>query len=120
MVLLGDAAAGFLPTAGIGAGMAMESAWALARMLRHAHPGAISGLLQAYEAAQRPRVEAAQDTSRQLARLMFHRSRLLASVRDVAFRMVSVQVALKPIQRLLATKPEPDRVATELVAVSSE
>ena len=30
VALLGDAAAGFLPTAGIGAGMAMESAWVLA------------------------------------------------------------------------------------------
>ena len=33
VVLLGDAAAGFLPTAGIGAGMALESALALTKEL---------------------------------------------------------------------------------------
>src|SRR5699024_8935368 len=86
-VLLGDAAAGFLPTAGIGAGMAMESAWVLATMLRSLLPTAEAGLvtdvtaarpdqanrvaadelaatLARYEQEQRPRVETAQDTSR--------------------------------------------------------
>ena len=44
-VLLGDAAAGFLPTAGIGAGMAMGSAGVLADELSAlaARPGAASG-----------------------------------------------------------------------------
>lgn len=111
-VLLGDAAAGFLPTAGIGAGMAMESAWVLARMLRHAHPQTVTALLKAYETAQRPRVEAAQDTSRRLAGLMFHRSAILAVLRQLAMRMVSVKVAIRPIQRLLADKPDPDEIAS--------
>lgn len=106
-ILLGDAAAGFLPTAGIGAGMAIESAWVLARMLRQAPPEAIPETLQAYEKAQRPRVEAAQTNSRRLAQMMFHRSRALAIVRDLAMRIVSVKAALKPIQRLLANPPEP-------------
>lgn len=114
-VLLGDAAAGFLPTAGIGAGMALESAWVLTRILRHAQRDAFVSLLHAYERVQRPRVEAAQDTSRRLADLMFHRSRLLAASRDIAIRIVSVEVALKPIQNLLASKPDPDRVAMEAV-----
>ncbi|RZQ65856.1 FAD-dependent oxidoreductase [Amycolatopsis suaedae] len=109
-VLLGDAAAGFLPTAGIGAGMAMESAWVLARTLRTARRDTLPALLRAYEREQRPRVEAAQDTSRRLARLMFHRSRALAVLRDLTTRFVSVDVALKPIQRLLAERPEPGRV----------
>lgn len=110
-VLLGDAAAGFLPTAGIGAGMAMESAWMLTRILRSANPDNLIPLLQAYEAAQRPRVEAAQNTSRRLAMMMFHRSRLLAVLREAAMRMVTVEVALKPIQRLLAHPPDPDETA---------
>lgn len=112
-VLLGDAAAGFLPTAGIGAGMAMESAWVLTRMLRHADRANVATLLRAFEAAQRPRVEAAQQTSRGLARIMFRQSRLLAILRELAMRFMSVEVALKPIQKLLANKPDPDRIARE-------
>jgi salicylate hydroxylase len=110
-VLLGDAAAGFLPTAGIGAGMAMESAWVLSRMLDHADGAELADLLAAYERAQRPRVETAQDNSRQLARLMFHRSRLLAVLRELALRAVSVEAAIRPVQRLLQTRPDPDAVA---------
>lgn len=110
-VLLGDAAAGFLPTAGIGAGMAMESAWVLARMLRYADPGNLPAVLDAYETAQKPRVESAQDNSRALARLMFRQSHLLAFLRDWAMRLVSVEMAIKPIQKLVANKPDPDRLA---------
>jgi salicylate hydroxylase len=106
-VLLGDAAAGFLPTAGIGAGMAMESAWVLNRMLRHADRPRLADVLHAYERAQRPRVEAAQANSRQLASLMFRRSRILAWARELAMRVISVERALRPIQRLLQTQPDP-------------
>ncbi|MHC9293591.1 FAD-dependent oxidoreductase [Mycobacterium sp. LTG2003] len=113
-VLLGDAAAGFLPTAGIGAGMAMESAWVLCRMLNSTDGRRLTDVLGAYESTQRPRVEAAQDNSRQLARLMFRRSRGLAVLREVAMRIVSVDIALKPIQRLVAEQPKPDEVAASL------
>ncbi|MGE0542008.1 MAG: FAD-dependent oxidoreductase [Dehalococcoidia bacterium] len=113
-VLLGDAAAGFLPTAGIGAGMAMESAWVLGRMLRRARPDMVPRLLQAYEAAQRPRVEEAQDNSRLLAKLVFQRSSVVAVLRDIAMRLMSVQAALKPIQRLLASGPKPDQIAARV------
>lgn len=104
-VLLGDAAAGFLPTAGIGAAMAMESAWVLARDLRAATTDNLSRVLRDYEAAQRPRVETAQQTSRQLARWMFSTSGAVAVLRDVAMRAVSVKVALRSVERLLATSP---------------
>ncbi|GAB3765482.1 FAD-dependent oxidoreductase [Microlunatus parietis] len=113
IVLLGDAGAGFLPTAGIGAGMAMESAWVLGRMIIDGRELAVPDLLTRYEIAQRPRVEAAQDNSRTLARMMFRRSRLLAVVRDTAARMLSVQAVLKPIQGLLATAPDPGRALRE-------
>ncbi|WP_277050741.1 FAD-dependent oxidoreductase [Ruania albidiflava] len=129
-VLLGDAAAGFLPTAGIGAGMAMESAWVLATMLRSLLPTAEPGLvtdvtaarptqagrvaagqlaaaLARYEREQRPRMETAQDTSRSLARWMFSQSTVLAVLRDLAFRVLSVQSAIAPITRLLADPPDP-------------
>jgi 2-polyprenyl-6-methoxyphenol hydroxylase-like FAD-dependent oxidoreductase len=112
-VLLGDAAAGFLPTAGVGAGMAMESAWVLARMLRHADRAGLSRLLRAFEQGQRPRVEAAQDNSRQLAKVMFRRSRTLAWARELAMRFMSVERALRPIQRLLGNQPDPDALVRE-------
>jgi salicylate hydroxylase len=137
-VLLGDAAAGFLPTAGIGAGMAMESAGVLAEELSAltTGPGAVSSggvrtgssgaagpvvipfeggpdaasstvaALERFETRQRPRVEAAHDNSRSLARLMFGRSRLLAFARDQAFRFISIRTALKPILQLLESPPK--------------
>ncbi len=115
-VLLGDAAAGFLPTAGIGAGMAMESAWVLARLLLHHESNdggpSLPALLASFETRQRPRVEAAQDNSRQLARLMFRRSRVWAVVRDLVARRVSVATALGPIRKLLADLPSVTPPAT--------
>ena len=71
VVLLGDAAVGFLPTAGIGASMAMESAAALNDILSRTGPGFLELALERFERRHRPRVEAAQKTSRQLGRLMF-------------------------------------------------
>ncbi|PFG31703.1 FAD-dependent oxidoreductase [Paramicrobacterium agarici] len=100
-VLLGDAAAGFLPTAGIGAGMAMESAWVLTGVLADAVSTDVGAALTAYEAEQRPRVESAQSNSRQLARLMFRRSTLLAHVRNIAMRLMTIEAALGPIKKLL-------------------
>ena len=118
-VLLGDAAAGFLPTAGIGAGMAMESAGVLAGELSAlaTRPSTASSAgssvasepvaaLERFEARQRPRVEAAHDNSRSLARLMFGRSRLFAFGRDQAFRFISIRTALKPILHLLESPPK--------------
>lgn len=110
-ILLGDAAAGFLPTAGIGAGMAMESAWVLTRLMRYSNSENLNQLLKAFESAQKPRVESAQNNSRQLAGLMFKQSSLLANIRDLAMRFMSVKVALKPIQRILDTLPDPDQIA---------
>jgi 2-polyprenyl-6-methoxyphenol hydroxylase-like FAD-dependent oxidoreductase len=103
--LLGDAASGFLPTAGIGAGMAMESAGVLARKLAGAEAAEVPRVLAAFEAAQRPRVDAAQDNSRQLARLAFRDSVAIAAVRDLAMRFFTLRMALGPIRKLLETAP---------------
>ena len=104
--LVGDAAAGFLPTAGVGAAMAMESAAVLGRSLVEAVPGSVADTLRRYEARQRPRVQAAQQNSRVLARLMFRRSLPVAVVRDVAARFVTLDRALAPISRLLSDNPD--------------
>ncbi|SDD48194.1 FAD-dependent oxidoreductase [Glycomyces harbinensis] len=103
IALVGDAAAGFLPTAGIGAGMAVESAWVLAHHLAGDAP--VLPALRAYERTQRPRVEAAQRNSRRLAPMMFNRSPAAAAVRDAAARFVPLGVALRPIRKLLDTRP---------------
>ncbi|GAA5153097.1 FAD-dependent monooxygenase [Pseudonocardia eucalypti] len=105
VALLGDAAAGFLPTAGIGACMAMESAWMLAGHLRGIPRERVPEALRAYERAQRPRVEAAQRNSRQLARLVFGEGWWLPVVRDTATRVLPVRAALGPIRKLLNTRP---------------
>lgn len=105
VVLLGDAAAGFLPTAGVGAGMAMESAGVLAQLVLDAEPEHLAAALRAYERTQRPRVEVAQNTSRRLAKLTFSRSRLLAVVRELLAARLSISAALRPITKLVATSP---------------
>lgn len=105
VALLGDSAAGFLPTAGVGAGMAMESAGVLAEAVLGADRNTLPEALRAYEARQRPRVEVAQTTSRRLASLTFRRSRLLAAIRDRIAAGVSVGTALRPIRKLLTDSP---------------
>jgi salicylate hydroxylase len=107
VALVGDAAAGFLPTAGIGAAMAMESAWVLAGLLGAAAPERVLDVLGRYEEAQRPRVEAAQANSRQLARLMFLRSPALSGLRNTVARFVPLRTALRPIVELLRHQPRP-------------
>jgi salicylate hydroxylase len=109
-VLLGDAAAGFLPTAGIGAGMSMESAQMLAASLEGIPPSQLPAALARYEAVQRPRVEQAQSTSRQLAGLMFHLPKILTGPREVLFRLVSIKAALAPIIDLLKHPAGTDKV----------
>ncbi|MGO2036739.1 MAG: FAD-dependent oxidoreductase [Brevibacterium sp.] len=100
-VLLGDAAAGFLPTAGIGAGMAIESAHMLAAALDGIGPKQLGEALARYESVQRPRVEQAQNASQQLAGLMFHLPRVFAGLRSLLLRFVSLRTALGPIIDLL-------------------
>lgn len=112
VALLGDAAAGFLPTAGVGAAMAMESAAVLGRELAACQAVSVPNALDAYERTQRPRVQTAQDNSRQLARLMFRRGRLVTGVRDTLTWFVGVKTALGPIRKLLAQRgPSPARPA---------
>lgn len=65
----------------------------------------VADALLDYERRQRPRIEAAQDSSRQLARLMFRRNAALAMVRDFAVRAIPLGVVLTPIRKLLDEAP---------------
>jgi len=56
--------------------------------------------LREYERQQRPRVIAAHENSRQLARLMFRDGRVICTLRDIAMRGANLRMALRPIINL--------------------
>lgn len=101
IVLLGDAAAGFLPTAGVGASMAMDSAAALADELSRAQADRMGYALALFERRQRGRVEAAQKNSRDLARFMFVNSRTACMLRDQAMRFYSLERMIAGISGIM-------------------
>jgi 2-polyprenyl-6-methoxyphenol hydroxylase-like FAD-dependent oxidoreductase len=99
VVLLGDAALGFLPTAGVGASMAMESAAVLADELSRTDVADLPHALGLYVKRRRRRAESIQDDSRKLARMMFVRSPIVASLRNVATHFYSVEGLARDLAR---------------------
>ncbi len=82
IALCGDAAVGFLPTAGVGASNAMRAAAALADELSRAATTTVPLALELYEKRCRSVIERNQTDSRRLARMMFVHRRPLAWARD--------------------------------------
>ena len=82
VVLVGDAACGFLPTAGIGATMALNGAAVLADELSRVDATYVCNGLKLYVERQKVRTEAAQSKSRQLGELMFVHDKPAAWGRD--------------------------------------
>lgn len=101
LILLGDAAAGFLPTAGVGASMAMDSAAALADELSRSDREHLEFALKLYERRQRSRVEKAQKNSRQLAKLMFVNNAFLAKIRNLLLPFYTMDHFLKDIRQVM-------------------
>ena len=101
VALLGDAACAFLPTAGIGASMAMESASVLADELSRASPRDVPLALSFFERRRRTRVEAAQEDSRKRSKLMFKKSAPLAWARNQAIRFMKLDSLAKDIVKML-------------------
>jgi len=101
IVLLGDAACAFLPTAGIGASMAMESAAVLADELSRAGAAEIPLALANYQRRRRKRVEAAQDDSRNLARRMFASRGPMSWLRNRAMGFMSLESLAQNIFEML-------------------
>lgn len=99
VVLLGDAAAGFLPTAGIGATMAMESAAVLADELSRTDARWLHHALELFEKRRRHRVEAIQGDSRRLARMMFVKSSTLAGIRKLITRFYTLEMFASSIAK---------------------
>ncbi|MEZ5395012.1 MAG: FAD-dependent monooxygenase [Bryobacterales bacterium] len=91
VVLLGDSAAAFLPTAGVGASMAMESAAVLADELSRTDTRFLPHALSLYVKRRKSRVESIQDDSRRLARAMFVKSATIAHIRDLATKFYSLE-----------------------------
>ncbi|HVN26577.1 MAG TPA: NAD(P)/FAD-dependent oxidoreductase [Candidatus Paceibacterota bacterium] len=83
VVLIGDAAHGFEPFAGLGGSLAMEDAYVLAGELKKApdaSEGAISRALEAYEAKRRRRVEEARTLTNRMQGWATIRSPLLRKI----------------------------------------
>jgi 2-polyprenyl-6-methoxyphenol hydroxylase-like FAD-dependent oxidoreductase len=90
VVLVGDAAAGFLPTAGIGASMAMNGAASLADELGRTDAKYLGSALKAYEQRQKARTEKAQSISRELGKFMLVDSKPLGWLRDEFSKVYTV------------------------------
>lgn len=101
VVLLGDAACSFLPAAGIGASMALESAAVLADELSRADARSIEHAFHLYEKRRRGRAEAAQDDAHNLAAWLSTSSPALAWTRDQFLRLASVNSLTATIARSL-------------------
>jgi 2-polyprenyl-6-methoxyphenol hydroxylase-like FAD-dependent oxidoreductase len=99
--LLGDAADAFLPTAGIGATMAMLSAEALADELSRTDAAYLPTALQLCQRRQPPKVVAAQQNSRTLAHLMMVRSPIMAWGREMLMHFYSPDRALKDFIKVM-------------------
>jgi 2-polyprenyl-6-methoxyphenol hydroxylase-like FAD-dependent oxidoreductase len=100
-VLLGDAAAAFLPTAGVGASVAMDSAAALSDELARADAAHLEFALSLYEKRQRNRAERAQKNSRDLARFMFVNNPLVAFGRDQFMRVYTLKQLIRDISKVM-------------------
>lgn len=102
VALLGDAACSFLPTAGVGASMALESAAVMADELSRCDAAFVPRAFDFYEKRRRHRVEAAQEDSRKLAVWMSAESAALVWTRDQFLRFATPESLVKNIARSLS------------------
>ncbi|HEX5327079.1 MAG TPA: FAD-dependent monooxygenase [Acetobacteraceae bacterium] len=95
VVLIGDAATAFLPSAGVGASMALESSAVLADELLRVEAASVPHALRMSEKRHRRRVERAQQASRNLAKVMTVTSRPAAWARGEIMKHYSVERLVK-------------------------
>lgn len=102
VALLGDASSALLPSAGVSASCAMESAAVLADELRRVDTETVPQALPLYFARRFHRVERMQRESRLIGRLMFTSSRLVSAGRNAVLRTTPfADSRLKAMKRLL-------------------
>jgi 2-polyprenyl-6-methoxyphenol hydroxylase-like FAD-dependent oxidoreductase len=100
VALVGDAAHAILPSAGVGASMAIESAYVLADELSRASSVQVAAALCRYEQRRRARTDRVQRQSRQLMWMIRPRNPIITGVRDAAMRMMpssTFQSMFKPL-----------------------
>lgn len=97
VALVGDAATGFLPTAGVGASNAIKSAQVLADELGRADASTVPLALSLWEQRARGKVEANQAASRTLAKMMFVKGSTVAKARDLMLKHYPVDKVAKDV-----------------------
>jgi 2-polyprenyl-6-methoxyphenol hydroxylase-like FAD-dependent oxidoreductase len=102
VALLGDAACSFLPAAGVGASMAMESAAVLADELSRTDATFLPNALGLYEKRRKQRAEAAQKEARKLAAWLTTDSSAMAWTRDQFMKAASIDSLVGSIRKSLA------------------
>ena len=103
MLLIGDASAAILPTAGIGASMAMESAAALADEMSRADRASIDLMIRLFVRRRRARVDSVQSASRRLLRMSLLKSRATTYLRNRMLGFMSEKQLLGSLVRVLET-----------------
>jgi 2-polyprenyl-6-methoxyphenol hydroxylase-like FAD-dependent oxidoreductase len=102
IALLGDAACAFLPTAGVGASMALESAAVLADELSRTDAKFLPSAFSLYEKRRKHRAEAAQKDSRKLAAWLTTGSTPLAWTRDQFMKAATIDALLGSIAKSMS------------------
>lgn len=101
IALLGDSACAFLPTAGVGASMALESAAVMADELTRTDTRFIPQAFALYEKRRRKRAELAQEDSRKLAVWMLTDSAPLVWTRDQFMKVATMDSLVRNISHSL-------------------
>jgi 2-polyprenyl-6-methoxyphenol hydroxylase-like FAD-dependent oxidoreductase len=104
VVLVGDAAHAMLPTAGMGASMAIESAAVLAEELCRTDSSFIITCLRQYASRRRRRVDRIQARSRRVARVMFAGNGFITRIRDEAIRIMVDEPLLDAVDEMMAER----------------
>lgn len=104
VVLIGDAAHAILPTAGVGASMAMESAAVLADELTRTDSRYLSRGLDQYVSRRRDRVDSIQRKSRRLGSFVMVDNPVLAGLRDRGVKFYSQERMEASFVDLLTTE----------------
>lgn len=105
VALLGDAAHGFGPHAGIGASMAMEDAYALAsEIMQVSESYSANKALKAYEEERKERVRIARDLSQRIRGYTLIRSPLLRKIMNVGVHFVPETYLTREYDELLKTE----------------
>lgn len=103
VALVGDAAHAILPSAGVGASMAIESAYVLADELSRASSAQVPEALRRYEQRRRARTDRVQRQSRQLMWMIRPRNSMVTGLRDLVMRRIPASTFLSMFTPLMAS-----------------